>query len=152
MHTTSRKIHLVDIENICGVARPTRCDVQSVRGRYETVEGTRTGDLVVLACNHGALLEVGLGWPAARLIVRSGVDGADLALLDVIQHENITARFNEVVIASGDGIFAEVAALLAERGLDVTVVSRRRALSRRLRMAAGRVRYLPEPELAEEAA
>ena len=61
-------------------------------------------------------------------MVRSGVDGADRALLSVVENEGIAVRFEGVVIASGDGIFAEAAALFAGCGLSVTVVSRERAL------------------------
>jgi hypothetical protein len=152
MIKTSRRIHLVDIENICGAPRPKRGDVETARTHYEERVNPGPDDLVVLACNHGACLEVGLGWPGARLVVRSGEDGADLALLDVIDHEGINSRFNAVVIASGDGIFVGVVAGLAGRGLDVTVASRERALSRRLRLAAGRVCYLADPAFDKDAA
>jgi uncharacterized LabA/DUF88 family protein len=47
-----------------------------------------------------------------------------------------------VAIGSGDGIFASAAEDLADAGVRVTVVSRRRALSWRLLRAAAEVIYL----------
>jgi hypothetical protein len=46
-------------------------------------------DQVEVASSHLTLLNAALGWPRARYRVRSGPDGADLALLDVLRHENI---------------------------------------------------------------
>jgi hypothetical protein len=62
-----------------------------------------------------------------------------------------------VVIASGDGIFAQPAARLQRLGVELTVVSRPDALSRQLRLAVRDVRYLnvlPDltPALAKAAA
>jgi hypothetical protein len=66
-----------------------------------------------------------------------------LALIDVIRLEDISARFDHVVIASGDGIFAEPCARLQAAGCSVTVVSRRHAaLSRGLAFAVRDVRFL----------
>lgn len=152
MRSSTRKIHLVDVENLCADARPSAVLVRRVRDCYTTEVAPGADDLVVLACNHGACLEVGLGWPGARLIVRSGPDGADQALLDVLVDENIEGRFAGVVIASGDDIFTEAAARLAGEGLSVLVVSRARALSKRLRLAAQSVLAFPWPETDAEAA
>jgi hypothetical protein len=60
-----------------------------------------------------------------RYLVRSGPDGADLELLDLIGRERVAERFSCVPIASGDGPFAPPAAALARTGCQVTVVSRR---------------------------
>jgi hypothetical protein len=148
----NRRIHLVDIENVCGNARPGILDVHAMREHYQELVCPVPDDHVVVACNHGAALNVGLGWPGARMMMRSGVDGADRALLSVVENEGIAVRFEGVVIASGDGIFAEAAALLAGCGLSVTVVSRERALSRRLRLAAACVRTFNLPQFDKDAA
>jgi hypothetical protein len=81
-------------------------------------------DQVEVASSHLTLLNAALGWPDARYRVRSGPDGADLALLDVLWHENVAQRFTHVAIGSGDHLFAEEAAHLAAQGVWVTVVSR----------------------------
>ena len=99
-------------------------------------------DQVEVASSHLTLLNAALGWPHARYRVRSGPDGADLALLDVLRHENVATRFTHVAIGSGDHLFAEEAAHLAAQGVWVTVVSRRRSLSPRLALAAREVIFL----------
>lgn len=139
-------MHLIDIENLCGEARPTLATVQAVRRRYLGRIRPNPGDLIVIGCNHGAALNVGLGWPGVRLVVGSGPDGADLRLLDVIADEGIEARFDGVVIASGDGIFTAAAASLAGNGLRVFVVSRTEALANRLRLAAQTLVVFPADE------
>ena len=80
--------------------------------------------------------------PNAHYRVRSGPDGADLALLDVLRYENVAQRFTHVVIGSGDHLFAEEAAHLAAQGVWVTVISRHRSLSLRLALAAREVIFL----------
>ncbi len=135
----TRCLHLVDVENLLGCPRPTTEEVRACRTRYDEHTAVAADDLVVVACNHGAALPVGLGWAGARLLLRSGPDGADLELLRVIAQESVEDRFAAVTIASGDGCFADAAARLARLGVEVTVVSEARSLSRRLKLAAQHV-------------
>lgn len=137
--THPRRLIAVDIENLTGTPEPTPADVLSVKGALTGLLEVRPGDLVVIACSHRALLTVGTTWTRVRHVVRSGENGADLALLDVLTGERVQERFEHVVIASGDGIFADEAARLGGRGVHVTVVARGVALSKRLRMAAREV-------------
>ncbi len=132
-----RALHLIDIENLIGLARPAMTEVIACHAAYRPL--IRPGDLVVVACNHGAFPAVGWGWPGARLLVRSGENGADQALLDILRYERVEDRFETVVVASGDHIFTGAVAWLAGIGVSVTVISRSEALSRRLRMAACQV-------------
>jgi hypothetical protein len=104
-------------------------------------------DHVVVASSHITLKTAGAYWPGARYLARSGPDGADLALLDVISWERVAERFTHILIASGDHISAGEAAGLIARGCHVTVVSRYTGLSRQLAVAAGRqVIYLDAPD------
>jgi hypothetical protein len=135
-----RAIHLVDIENLIGLARPALADVAACHDAYRPL--IRGHDLVVVACNHGAFPAVAWGWPNARRLMRSGENGADHALLEVLTHERVEERFRTIVVASGDGIFTEAVARLGGLGVSVTVVSRPEALSRRLRMAAHHALHL----------
>jgi hypothetical protein len=145
-HFPERTLHVVDIENLAGAAVPTLTRVVEVQGQYLSCLRLHADDQVVLAANHLALLNAGLGWPHARYRVRSGKDGADLALLDVLEHENVAARFTHVVIGSGDGRFVRAVASLAARGVHVTVVSRWGSLACELATAAGgNVVYLDGP-------
>jgi hypothetical protein len=135
----ARRLHLVDIENLAGNARPSLSQVRQALGLYTAGLAFGAMDQVEVASSHLTLLNAALGWPHARYRVRSGPDGADLALLDVLRHENVAQRFTHVAIGSGDHLFAEEAAHLAAHGVWVTVVSRRRSLSPRLALAAREV-------------
>jgi hypothetical protein len=148
--TAPRALHLIDIENLTGLPRPTTAEVAAWHEAYRPL--IRDHDLVVVACNHGAFTSVAWGWPNARRLVRSGANGADEALLDVLKCERVDQRFDAVVVASGDGIFTDAVARLGRLGIAVTVVSRREALSRRLRMAARHILCLtPLPALSRSA-
>jgi len=137
-----RTLHVVDIENLAGVSIPSPGQVSAVQGRYVERLGFGAEDQVVMASSHLGLLNVALGWPHARYRVRSGPDGADLELLDVLLHEDVAARFTHVVIGSGDGVFGAAVASLIGRGVWVTVASRRDSLSLSLARAATDVVYL----------
>ncbi len=144
----SRTLHLVDIENLAGAALPSRDQVTEVQGLYVARLSFGADDQVVMAASHLAFLNAALGWPSARYRVRSGPNGADLELLDVLQHEDVAERFTHVVIGSGDGLFSQAAASLAARDVWVTVVSRRDSLSGALRRVARDVIYLDAPQAA----
>lgn len=156
----ARTLHLIDVENLAGTGVPGRDQVGAVHSWYGQRVGFGPVDHVVVACNHLALVDTVLGWPRARYRVRSGPDGADLELLDVLCHENVVERYTQFVIASGDGVFADAAASLAAASRWVMVVSRPGRLSTRLRLAACEVIYVvaagpavpaasrPDPEAA----
>jgi hypothetical protein len=145
----ARRLHLVDIENLAGDPLPGLGQVRQVLGLYTGCLAIGAMDQVEVASSHLTMVNAALGWPHAHYRVRSGPDGADLALLDVLRHENVARRFTHVAIASGDHLFAEEAAHLATLGVWVTVVSRRRSLSRQLELAAREVIFL---DTAAEAA
>jgi len=138
----TRRLHLVDIENLAGCSLPGLGQVREALDLYADCLAFGAMDQVEIACSHLTLLNAALGWPHAHYRVRSGPDGADLALLDVLRHENVAARFTHVAIGSGDHLFAEEAAWLARQGVWVTVVSRQRSLSAQLALAAREVIFL----------
>lgn len=139
---SKRRLHLVDVENLAGDPMPSLGQVREVQGLYTECLGFGAMDQVVVATSHLTLLNAALGWPHARYRVRSGPDGADLELLEVVVSENIATRFTHVAIGSGDGVFARAATSLAAAGVWVTVVSRRRSLSARLALAANEVIFI----------
>ncbi|MFC4061730.1 NYN domain-containing protein [Planomonospora corallina] len=134
-----RTVHLLDVENLVGAPRPVLAEVATMMSLYHACVPTGGMDQYVAAVNHGALLSVGLVLSGIQLLVRSGRNGADEALREVIRLDRLHARFERVVIGSGDGVFADLADWLRRRGVQVVVVSRPGALSRRLRRTAGRV-------------
>jgi hypothetical protein len=143
-----RSLHLVDIENLAACAAPSLALIRAVHDCYIERMALRTFDQVVVASSHLTLLNAALAWPHAQYRVRSGRDGADLELLDVLRHENVAARFAHVVIGSGDGIFTSAVAQLASAGAWVTVVSRQSSLSAGLALAARQIVYLDREQPA----
>jgi hypothetical protein len=144
-----RSIHLIDLENAAGTTALSTELVSALQALYMTVAEVSEGDHVVIATSHYCAPSAWFGWGGnPRRLVRSGPDGADLSLLEVIERERVIERFDRVVIASGDGIFSMAAAQLQAAGLAVTVVTRPGSLHRQLRFAVRDVRLLmPTPAL-----
>src|SRR5580698_7974648 len=82
----ARRLHLVDIENLAGASLPSLSQIRQAQRLYAGCLAFGAMDQVEVASSHLTLLNAALGWPHARYRVRSGPDGADLALLDVLQH------------------------------------------------------------------
>lgn len=150
--TAGRRIVLIDIENVVGGLAAVRDYVSWAKVVVGECVPAQPDDQVVIGVGPTGLLDLAYGWKGVRYVMRPGQNGADLALLDVLD-ENIAARFTEVVLVSGDGIFTHAIAALAARGLATTVVANASGLSRRLELAAAEVRLLPEqPSLRSAAA
>lgn len=130
----------MDIENLCGTGRligEMTAYVQELLAKLLTVSDR---DQVVVAADRMNGAAVGFAWQGQRVLkLAEGKDGADLALLDVLTDERYLAQFDEVVVASGDGIFAEPLLALSKQGLRVTVVSYGEQLALKLRYCASRV-------------
>jgi hypothetical protein len=131
-----RHLVLIDIENLTSTPSPTREEVEMVTiALRDVVHGFDQAQRIV-ACSHHAAPAVAFAFPPARHLWRSGRDGADRALLDVLENERVDERFACVTICSGDGIFAAMAASLALADVEVTVVSLEGQLAARLELAA----------------
>lgn len=137
-----RRLVVVDIENVVGggvVAAEQAVDARLSIQEAVSLSGC---EQVVIGTSHIGVLATWLGWRGPRIVVRSGENGADLALLEVLTGERIEERFDEVVLVSGDGIFTDAVAALGAAGVSVTVVAHTDGCSRRLRMAASRTVFL----------
>jgi hypothetical protein len=131
-----RRLVLVDIENVVGGAVHTTEEAHWAREEVQNLIGVRDMDQVVVGTSHIGLFPTLAAWSYSRIVVRSGENGADLALLDVMESENIHQRFEELVLISGDGIFTEEVSRLGALGVHVTVVGHHEGVSKRLSMAA----------------
>jgi hypothetical protein len=131
-----RRIHLVDLENVVGNGHVTELAAQRVRGIYLATGVVAPGDLLIVGISHHNLLAAGYGWPDAGLRVRSGPDGADFALQEVMATENLHQRFGSCILVTGDGGFAHPVATLIGLGLRVGVIAQRGRLSAALKLAA----------------
>jgi hypothetical protein len=137
-----RHLVLVDIENLATTPSPTRDEVRAIAEALRDLVPAFDRAQRIVACSHHAAAAVAFNFPPARHLWRSGRDGADLALLSVLDNERVDDRFGHVTICSGDGIFAASAARLGGAGVDVTVVSLRGHLAARLELAARYVCFL----------
>ncbi|WP_326829128.1 hypothetical protein OIE13_31600 [Streptosporangium sp. NBC_01810] len=142
-----RSIHLLDIENLTASSLPTTAEVGQTMNEYREHVPIGPMDQFIVAVNPRSMVNVGIAIRGVQLLIRSGADGADRALVEAAVSGRIDLRFERVVIGSGDGYFADLAAWLAAAGLHVTVVSRPASLNWRLYAAAGDITYLP-PALA----
>ena len=139
----SRKLFVVDIENAVGIGTVDEESCRKVRDRIEREYKPAGGDLTVIGVSHQNNVFPAHSWDGARIVLKEGHDGADLALESVLSNENVEERFSEVVIVSGDGLFASQAARLRSLGVKVTVDARARQLSRFLAFSCSSVKLAP---------
>ena len=111
---SGRHLVLIDIENLAATATPTCEEVEMVRAALTAVLPDFRLVQRIVACSHHAAPTAAFAFPGARHLWRSGPNGADLALLDVLENEHVDRRFDRVTLCSGDGIFAASAARLVE--------------------------------------
>ncbi|MFY9262633.1 MAG: NYN domain-containing protein [Actinomycetaceae bacterium] len=138
--STGRRAVLVDVENLVGNSALTASEVRVSAQSLEPLLGPLRDTQVIIGVSHHNLLASKVGWSVShpRFVVRSGCDGADLVLLDVIAEENLSKRFEEVVLVSGDHVFTGAVVRLGTEGVRVDVVAGRSSCSKTLRMASFR--------------
>ena len=133
----TRALHLIDLENLCGCATCTSSMTATVHTKYMQNVPTSPYDHYVLATSHHNALATA-AWPGGYRVVRSGKDGADIALYEHVMNLDPASRYSEIVLASGDHFFVPAAKAWKEAGLKVTVVAGHGLASRELRMTADR--------------
>ncbi len=148
---SGRSLHLIDVENLVGRPRPGPEALRIALASYRQAAGFREGDHTRIGCHPGLALAVHDAWPGAQIRVGHGPDGADHALLDRVDPDDVARRFFRVCVGSGDWIFGDLLHALRKRGVEVCVVSRRRSTARQIRKIA-RTTYVSTPALACSAA
>ena len=143
--TQIQTLAVVDLENLCGgsefVAEREHL-VRSVFSRYG--DYNRIAVVASGPCSLWPSCELWWSWRDSRRLVRSGIDGADTALIEVLTQEPLARRMRTIEIWSGDGIFTDAALALRSGGATVKVFARPGSLSSRLRGAAAAVVELHE--------
>lgn len=134
----TRRLILIDVENFNGGPVQTTTQARWCRRMIDNWIKPEEGDIVVVAADVAAVTNVYAGWSSQRILSGHGHNGADLRLLEVMD-ENLAARFSEMVLVSGDRIFAEKVSWLAGQGLPTTVFSHQAGLAKRLAFAATKV-------------
>ncbi|MEO6470258.1 MAG: hypothetical protein ABIR57_00435 [Aeromicrobium sp.] len=146
----ARRLVMVDLENVAGGGLRTTAAAAWARRVVEEAATVVPGEQVIVGVSSkDGLFHAKKAWPQARVVLELGRDGADHALLDVLDSEAVGERFGRVSIVSGDGIFAEAAAELGTQGVTVTVLGWRRCMASRLRLAAGVVAFLDDRRSSE---
>ena len=141
----NRTLHLVDVENLAGGSLCSLQGVTATADDYLILFPPTEKDLYVVATSCSNAPVGFFGWPtSAQRLMRSGENGADLALLEAYTAPEIASRFDRVVIGSGDGIFTDLTSHLTALGCQVIIASRSDSLSKRLRMAAHDIVLLPD--------
>ena len=143
-----RTAYFLDIDNLCGTGTPGPDLVRTTIELFESEYRHEAGDLIFCAGTRVSALNAKLLRPAYHTRCGRGVDGADRQLLELMDIDWLTSRFDRVVLGSGDHIFGHKIESLRRSGLDVEIFCGAGALSGLLLRALGPrstrvVRYLP---------
>jgi hypothetical protein len=135
--------NIIDLENLVG-GRVNSSAVSDVWSEFGEVIDTRHSDQTTVAASRRHAASAFLALPANlhRVIGAKGTDVADTALIDSVDVGWVAANFGQVVIASGDHIFAPLAHGLQSNGLHVIQVIGRGASSATLYRACNEQKYL----------
>ena len=146
-----RSLHLVDIENLLG--NPLCEDtshIEETLHAYRQLSDWQVTDQVLVAANKwlSARIAFSLQNWNCRLFTARGKDGADLRLLAEGAQPKLIARFDRLVVGSGDGIFCEAVSAARTLSLKAVTVARESSLSRRLATESDEVHTLSESSYA----
>lgn len=130
----------IDVENDFGTSDLATLERDELcQGGRELLEdaGYSFGDQLHVAASHYNVFAAQMAFPQARVHVRSGVDGADRALVELAEQDLAhSERISEVVIASGDNYFVDTVRKFTDNHIPVTVIAHSRCLSHELRLVA----------------
>ena len=133
-----RTVHVVDVENLlCGAhLGATAEQVRACLEEYRAAVGAGPDDVFYLGANPGLWFTVHEAAGGQRVVGYRGKDGADRALLEVVDGDLVVERFDRICIASGDHAFAPLARTCRDGGLVVTVATQPQSVSAELYRAA----------------
>lgn len=141
---TINKISLIDHENETMGPRAMPHTYSVLNQLLTSLVPGGLGHVAVgTSCGGSAVMFAANGFPGARHVYENGTDGAERALIGYMDEHFHDAIVDELVIASGDGAFVDLAAEYKQRGTKIVVVANRGTLSNHLRMVADEVIYLP---------
>jgi hypothetical protein len=143
--TRPRTLHLVDVENLVSGDVSAHL-VRQMWAEFVDVLGVRWNDHSTVAVSRRNAATAFLALPSGlrRVVGADGPDGADLALIESVDVDWAAAHFGQVVIASGDHIFAPLANRLRARGIPVVQVIGGGKSSAQLYLACTDHKYLAQ--------
>jgi len=118
-----RTAFLVDIDNICANGMAPKHMVEAAVSAIHQHYRPGVNDQIYCAATAVAAYFCKATWPGCTVRIGRGPDGSDLCLLRDGDPKWLISRFDRVVIASGDGIFATLAAELIAAGIQVEVAN-----------------------------
>ena len=123
--STTRSLHLIDLENLCGSGLPTDEVIATVWNTYRYGVSTSPDDHYIVGVSHACAQRAWFILPTqgVQRRVRSGKDGGELAILADLDLAHAVSRYRRLVIGSGDGMFTPTARAAREQGLHVHQVS-----------------------------
>ena len=136
-----RALHLLDVEYLGLGPTVTAGDLALVLERYRPVADWHVGDHLVGAASHFTYRRIAFDCDRdLRLLpAGGGPDAADLRLIDEATQVIDLARYDRVVVASGDHIFGIVADAAHALGVEVWVAAYGFSLARSLAAAVDHV-------------
>jgi hypothetical protein len=134
-----RRLVVVEIESIAEGAARTDALASWAKHKVAGAIALKQGEQVIVGATHRSVLPVRMVWPEPRIVTGPRAEAVQNELLQILQGERIAERFDELVLASGNDVYAEAVASLGASGVEVTVVAWPENLSKRLRMAAAHV-------------
>lgn len=136
-HPAGRTLHLIDVENLVGGVAAGVDAVASALDAYRRTVTVGPDDHVVLGSGTELAFAAKAAWPSALLRIGKGLDGADRALLSVLDPSFIVSHYHRLIVGSGDHAFAPMVGALRAQKMAVMVVTRdHRSLSGDLRRLA----------------
>ena len=138
-----RTLNLLDVENLVA-GRVSDGTVKAMWHEFVDAVDLRWNDQCTAAVSARNAATAFLALPPGirRVVGADRADGADIALIDSVDIGWVAAQFGQVVIASGDHIFASLANRLRDEGLDVVQVIGQGMCSAELYAACSSHRYL----------
>ena len=144
--TRPRTLHLVDLENLLA-GRVIGEDVADVWAEYSRVTALHRDDHVVVSVAKRHAEAAFFALPGVqRVIGADGPDGADIALIDAVPIGWAASRFAQVMLASGDHIFGDIASRLRAEGLPVALVIGAGTAAYELYLRCDSQLYLPQAQ------
>ncbi|MGB3414140.1 MAG: NYN domain-containing protein [Microbacteriaceae bacterium] len=121
---SGRTMVLVDIENFCQMPNPSVEAIEKAQTLLETLIRIKAGDQMIIACDVNNIANVGFTWRGNfELRMGQGKDGADLELLEELENGQLADRFENVIVVSGDHIYAPSLRILEAQGVNTRVIS-----------------------------
>jgi hypothetical protein len=118
--TNGRALHLLDVEYLGLGPTVSAGDLALVLDRYRPLADWHVGDHLVGAASTFVYQRIAFDLTGLRLLpAGGGPDAADLRLIDEATNVIDLARYDRVVVASGDHIFGIVADVAHALGVEV---------------------------------